>query len=98
MGSKPLVVTNHITCDCLAPEHTLHVTMYPDEPNELVFDICLKHYEAWYKRLWYGIKYICGVGENRDGYFDCTIVSGDELKKLQKLVNDAVSAGEVDVP
>lgn len=45
-------------CQCSHPEHTLRID-YEKDPNFLTFEIFLARL-PWYKRIWHGIKYICG--------------------------------------
>ena len=42
----------------------------------------------FFKRLWVGIKYICGY-KSRFGEFDEMVFEPDDLVKLEKLINES---------
>jgi len=58
-----------ITCACHSPEHSLQFDYDPDE-NDLFIYIHLNQL-SFFKRLWYGIKYISGYQPRYGHYEEC---------------------------
>ena len=49
----------YIECECGTPEHNLRFTWDP-EWEELFVEVFLSGHYGFFKRLWFGIKYIFG--------------------------------------
>lgn len=75
-------------CTCYNTEHQLVISRNPLDEKEgpmIFINIYLKNM-SWYKRLWYGIKYIFGY-KCKYGAFDEFIMDSADADKLQGIVN-----------
>jgi hypothetical protein len=72
---------HYVICQCMSPEHVLHFTHDIDE-NEVYVEVYLSHHTGVLARVVTAVKYIFGY-KSKYGHFDCTILSQEELKKLQ---------------
>ena len=88
-NSKPVEYTE---CWCNSPYHTLrwHLNYDLDESNKpvLSFEIYLKNYDSFWKRLKNAIKYIFKNEYTHCGY-DEFEVPHEEIKKLKSLCDQA---------
>ena len=66
-------------CACMTPEHTLRFT-YDPQDNQLYCYVYLNRY-SFLKRLWRGIKYICGY-QCKYGAFDEFIMDPADAESL----------------
>ena len=79
--------TKYIECSCHLPEHTLRFTLDDDPDWEAIFiETYLSHYFGFFKRLWYGVKYIFGY-KNKYSAFDTTVLCREQIKELRELCN-----------
>lgn len=67
-------------CQCTSDEHTLRFDFDP-EYHEISTSVYLKHFEAWYKRIWIAIKYIFGY-KSRFGAFDCFMFDPNDADRM----------------
>lgn len=84
MISEPL----YLECSCHTPEHLLKI--YVDqwdllEPS-LVILSQLNHLMPWYKRVWYGLKYIFN-SKGVYGHWEETLLSPEDGDKLVNFLN-----------
>jgi len=78
---------NYIECQCGTPEHTLRFVWEEgtDWP-EMYVEVCLVQYYGFFKRLWYGLKYIFGYKSKYGyGHFDETLLGYHQVKELKDL-------------
>lgn len=85
---------DYLECSCYHPEHTLRIYFDKEEDrilyfNDLCFEMYLSKFSFW-KRLWVGIKYICGFKNGCGAYFGETFLNIEQTKKLQNICNDFV--------
>jgi hypothetical protein len=69
------------------PDHTLRVTIERDRDTRepiIAFDMMLSA-GPWYRRLWYGLKYILGI-KSPYGYFGECVLSEEDVKRLVGLL------------
>jgi hypothetical protein len=71
-------------CDCTHAEHTLRAN-YNQEWNTLNFDIFLATH-SWYKRVWYGLKYMFGF-KSKYGHFTDIVFSPKDCDRLIALMS-----------
>jgi len=77
----------YVECKCGTVEHVLRFTWDPDPDwDEICVDVHLQYHYGFFKRLWYGIKYILGF-KSRYGQFDEAILSYEEVEKLRDICN-----------
>ncbi len=74
-------------CSCNSFEHQCHFWV-DDETKEVYMYVKLNSERNFFKRLWVGIKYICGY-KSRFGEFDEMVFEPDDLVKLEKLINES---------
>ena len=73
-----------LVCDCNSTEH--QIVIYPDKEEGLVYcHIHLTKY-SFFKRLWKGLKYICGYS-CKYGEWDEFIFKKEHSEKLMKISN-----------
>lgn len=72
-----------IICACHSPEHQWVINTINGDDDVYVSYHLVK--ERWYKRIWYGIKYIFGY-TCKFGHFDEMILTKEHLPKLRKIV------------
>lgn len=78
-----------IVCDCGSLEHQMVIQATnwgDDDPDSryVYVDMYLAHLPFW-KRLWYGIKYICGY-KCKYGAFEEIILKPEDAYKFEKVV------------
>lgn len=78
----------YVECSCYSDEHVLRFTYDPDD-KEIYTSVFLNDWEPWYKRVWKAVKYVFGY-KSKYGHFDCTLIRGDEARKLRDLCNKAL--------
>jgi len=89
----------HFDCICDSEEHSMRVTYFVDEWNEIEEDeVFISLYLAdrgfWY-RLWHGIKYICGH-KSRYGDFQCITIRREDAERLRDLMNRYIESGLIE--
>lgn len=77
-----------VYCVCRSREHQFSLTFDP-ELARAYLEVHLGHYRSFFKRLWYGIRYIFGHRSNY-GDWDCTIIHLEEARKLRDLLSNFV--------
>ena len=81
-------ITEYFECQCGTIDHTLRIgyfeydDKYFDE-GELYFETHLRDL-PFLKRLWYGIRYICGK-KSRYGCFGETVLKREQATQLRNL-------------
>lgn len=75
-----------IRCDCKSSCHQLRFMQFPDDAEFLYVDFFICNYLGFWKRLWLGIKYICGC-KSDFGHFDSILLSPNEAIKIQEQIN-----------
>lgn len=78
----------YIECECGTVEHTLRFT-HDDSPDwpEIYVDVHLGQHYGFFKRLWYGIKYIFGF-KSVYGHFDESVLGEEKVKELRDFCNE----------
>lgn len=80
----------HFDCGCSSAEHTLRFTLDPCMHHqygpELYAEIYLNDHRGFWKRLWYGLKYICGF-KSRYGAWDIWTMKEDDAGRLRTLLD-----------
>lgn len=75
----------HQICSCYSHEHELRFMHYDDD----IYISTFLPAQAWYNRLWLGIKYIFGY-KSSYGHFDETIMSRETAQELHSYLTDYV--------
>ncbi len=75
-----------LNCVCSTPEHTIRFSYFKGN-EEVYVAIYLSSFPFW-KRLYYGLKYILGLDVPSGHYFEETVLNYDELDKLIKTLED----------
>lgn len=77
----------YIECYCDSEHHLLRFT-WDEDPDwsEIYLDVHLNYYYGFFKRLWYGIKYIFGF-KSSYGQFDCAGLRHKQVNQLRDLCN-----------
>jgi len=77
----------YIECYCDSEHHLLRFT-WEDDPDwsEIYVNVHLNYYYGFWKRLWYGIKYIFGH-KSSYGQFDCAGLDHKKVKQLRDFCN-----------
>ena len=73
-----------IICDCSSTEHQLIFQGDFEEPRMCYVEIHLCKLPFW-KRLWHGIKYICGY-RCKYGEFEEVILTSEHVEELERVV------------
>jgi len=82
----------YIECNCETAEHTIRFTNDPDITYPAIYvTFQLNPYVTFWKRLWFGIKYICGI-RCLWGHWDEAVLSGKQIEELQKLCDEHLKA------
>lgn len=78
-------------CECGDISHQFVLSYYPDDKDwdEAYIEIFLTDNCGFWKRLWYGIKYIFGY-KSRFGAFDEILLSHDTAKELKESLNEYI--------
>src|SRR5271169_3680025 len=69
-------------CSCMSPEHTIRWTRDPED-NQVYIYVYLAPLTFW-RRLWTGLKYICGY-QCRYGAFDEFILDNSDAIRLEEM-------------
>jgi len=89
--------TEFFECSCGSDEHTLRFILdfdslndgtdsdYPPYP-EIYTSVFLNHYDAWYRRLWRGIKYIFGY-KSKHGHFDSFSMRPGDIPRFREMLD-----------
>jgi len=72
-------------CDCHNFEHQL--IFWKDEDYVYTY-VNLLHYQGFWKRLWYGLKYAFGY-KSRYGAFDEFLFNPEDLQRLKTFLNES---------
>lgn len=82
------LATHYFDCVCSSPEHTIRFILYKnsDDP-ELWLEVYLNDYRGFFKRLWYGLKYILGF-KSRHGAWDIWTIRPADCKRLRDLIDE----------
>jgi hypothetical protein len=89
----------HLDCDCTSAEHTVRFVYQPDEEyfHEdgplICMDVNLVQYRGFWKRLWYGIKYVFGH-KSRYGPFSEFVMNKKNATELITFIEQAYSHNE----
>ena len=77
----------YIECSCQTIEHLVRITWEKgsDWP-EMYIETYLNDYRGFFKRFWYGIKYILGF-KSKYGAFGDTILEEKQIRQLRDLCN-----------
>lgn len=79
--------TYHFDCECQSPEHTLRFAVDPDSQDpELYTEVYLNDHRGFFKRLWYGLRYIFGY-QCRYGAWDCWVMREEDIGRLRNLLD-----------
>lgn len=75
----------YIECQCSTIEHTLRFT-WDDGPDwpDIYVDVYLNQHYGFFKRFWYGMKYIFGY-KSVYGHFDETTLSYEQIEQLRSM-------------
>ena len=86
-------VDEFFPCDCSWDAHTLRFTYHPwDEDKELYTSVFLNKSLGFFKRLWYGCKYIFNIGDPCPyGHFDCWVLNKEDAFRLRNLIDMYIS-------
>lgn len=100
-----------IPCECGNVEHSLQITYYDDGINDgdwtdeypplpdLDFNLQLSPYLGFWKRLYYGIKYIVGIHSANKAHWNTCMVDEDGAKVIieycNKYLTDMEKAKEI---
>lgn len=71
----------HFICECYSPEHTLRFLYIEEEPKEIFATIHLGNNNNFFKRVWYGLKYIFGY-QCRYGHFDEFCIRPEDARQM----------------
>lgn len=75
--------TDIMICGCGDPAHHLLFTLDEDAPQVwLHYQLLL---EPWYKRIWYGVRYIFGH-QSRYGAYGELVINESNVDKLQQII------------
>jgi hypothetical protein len=76
-----------IICSCNSLEHQM-MLWHDKEDNEIILytEIHLITYHNFFKRLWYGIRYVFGY-KSRFGAWDEFIFDDENYRKLKEFIN-----------
>lgn len=81
----------YLECNCSCAQHTLRFSSSNAEDFEfLVVEMYLGQWRGFFKRLWYAVKYICGV-KSFYGAFDEVLLDSKQVVKLRDLCNQHLS-------
>lgn len=83
----------HIPCDCHTPEHTTYIDVWgndndfgiDDDYPECYISTHLTIPFVWYKRLWYGIKYMFGIDSAESA---STMICEQQAEEIIKAMDD----------
>ena len=78
----------YIECECETVNHILRFT-HDDNPSwpEIFVDVHLNQHYGFFKRLWYGIKYIFGF-KSKYGQFEEVLLGKEKVKELRDFCNE----------
>lgn len=82
---------HYLECNCSATEHMIRLAHWSDD-KDIYIDVALNHYFGFWKRLWYGIKYIKG-DKSRYGYFSETVADVATLKTIIEAIEKEKTIG-----
>lgn len=73
-----------MVCGCGDPAHHLLFTLDDEDPQVwLHYQLLL---EPWYKRVWYGLRYIFGH-QSRYGMYGELVINESNIDKFQEIIN-----------
>jgi hypothetical protein len=82
----------YVECNCSCSEHTLRFAWFRNEKDPALYvDVFLHQYYGFWKRLWLGIKYICGH-KSKYGHFDEALLFRAEVENLRDVCNKFLDA------
>lgn len=81
-----LMKTKYYECDCGDFDHTLRVSYFEDEPDQIYLEIHLRQ-KSFFKRLWGALLYALGR-RSRYGDFDEFIWSPKVVKDFRGFLKD----------
>lgn len=82
--------TKYVECECQTVEHLLRFIWDEGDKEDpyMYVDVCLNSY-GFFKRFWYGIKYIFGFKTNiGTGQFDVSILRYKQVEEVRNLCNE----------
>ena len=80
----------YIECQCGIIEHMLRFSYdwHPDPRYaEIYIDVHLNQYYGFFRRFWYGLKYILGF-KSKWGHFDETVIDRKKTIELRDFLNE----------
>ena len=86
--------TEYLECSCYAPEHTLRISIETEEYPFMEVNVLLTPWAGFFRRLWWGVKYIFGKGSPPPGYFDVSVLEREQVKKLRELCDEYLQKTE----
>jgi hypothetical protein len=81
--------TEHLTCQCLSPEHTLQF-IYDKEDGSVHAHVYLHQYRSFFKKLWVAVKYVCGY-KSKYGHWDAFMLRNEDLHKIIRMAEESKS-------
>ena len=72
-----------ILCTCMCPEHNIIYIKDPDDSEVWLHFMLTK--QAWYKRIWLGIKYIFGY-QSRYGMYGEMLITEANVDRLEDII------------
>ena len=76
----------YIECDCMSFDHVVRFQDMGDDGINI--DIRLNHYLPWYKRVWYGARYILGLNARTGWQYDTVEIYGEKVKALRNFCDN----------
>ena len=77
--------TEYFDCACKDLSHTLRFAYFEDDEfPELYTEVFLEE-KSWYKRLWFGIKYIFGY-KTKYGHFGNWMLDEKDIDRLENML------------
>ena len=94
MTDKDIEITEYFECECYSNNHLMAVKYYKeslsDEQQELwewiSFHVQMSHYPPWYKRIWYGLKFMIGLQDHGCSWSETLIEKKDDAERMISLL------------
>ncbi len=100
MNDKDIEITEYFECDCYSNNHLMSVKYYKeglsDEQKEkwpeqelwewISFNVQMSPYLPWYKRIWYGLKFMIGLQDHGCSWSETLIEKKEDAGRMISLL------------
>ena len=100
MTDKDIEITEYFECECYSNNHLMAVKYYKeslsDEQKEkwpeqelwewISFHVQMSHYLPWYKRIWYGLKFMIGLQDHGCSWSETLIENIEDKERMISLL------------